>query len=168
MQKEESKGRFLWNIAFFVIAAVIITADQLTKNWIRGYTGEQPIFKAGIFRIIIVENTGASFGMFQGQNFVLTIVAVLGIVFILAVAALLTWRFPRVDAWLPKIALGLILGGTAGNLMDRLNQGYVTDFIDIGPWPTFNVADSSMVVGVILLVCYVLFSKRVRDAFPSE
>lgn len=168
MLREESKRRWRWNALFIVVAAIIIIADQLTKNWIRNYTGDQPVFELGFFRIISVENTGSSFGMFQDQNFILTIVAIVGVILILAFAALVTWKYPVLDTWISKLTFGLILGGTAGNLIDRIVHGRVTDFLDLGPWPTFNVADSSMVVGVIILACYVLFSKRVKEVFSEE
>ncbi len=167
MKREGSSIRWWWSVVFVLTAAVIITADQLTKNWIRTYTGEFPIFKAGIFRIIDVHNTGSSFGLFQDHNFILTIVAITGIVLVLGFAVLITFRYPLLDTWFSKFTLGLILGGTAGNLIDRLSRGYVTDFIDIGPWPTFNVADSSMICGVILLALFILFSRRVKAAFGS-
>ncbi len=66
-------------------------------------------------------------------------------------------RFPLLNSWLGKPALGLILGGTVGNLIDRFRQGHVTDFIDIGIWPSFNVADSAITVGVILFAYLLLF-----------
>ncbi len=163
---ESSRGRW-WNALFFFSAALVVVADQLTKTWIRSYSGEQPIFEAGFFRIIDVRNTGSSFGLFQGQNFILTIIAIIGIVLILAFAFLVPRRFPSINYWVSKLALGLILGGTVGNLIDRLARGFVTDFIDIGVWPTFNVADSSMVVGVILFACFFVFSSRAKEAFSA-
>ncbi len=167
MQNLESSVRWWKSFVFVITAALIITADQLSKNWIRTYVGEFPIFEIGIFRIIDVQNTGSSFGLFPGQNFILTIVAFFGIVLVLGIAVLITLRYPRLDTWYTKFVLGLVLGGTAGNLIDRLARGYVTDFIDIGPWPTFNVADSSMVCGTILLALFILFSKRIRATFDS-
>jgi signal peptidase II len=165
---QKNSRPFLWlNALFVLVAAAIVIADQLSKNWVRSYTGGQPMFEAGILRIIFVENTGSSFGMFQDQNFVLSIVAVIGVVLIIAFAAAISWKYKGIDFWLTKLSLGLILGGTLGNLLDRLNYGAVTDFIDVGPWPTFNVADSAMVVGVILLVGFIVFSKRVKTAFSS-
>jgi len=166
MQKKPDN--FLWwNIVFVLTAAGIVIADQVSKNWVRSFTGDFPIFQAGIFRIILVENTGSSFGLFQDQNFILSIVAVIGAVLIISFTALVSWKYPVLDIWQTKVSLGLILGGTLGNLVDRVARGYVTDFIDIGPWPTFNVADSSMVVGVIVLVLFIIFSKKVRTAFPA-
>ena len=104
----------------------------------------------GFFRITHVHNTGAAFGLFQGHSFTLTIVASAGIAVILLCALFLYRRFPILDSMPSRLALGLILGGTIGNLIDRLRFGYVTDFIDIGIWPTFNIADSAITVGAIL------------------
>jgi signal peptidase II len=167
MQKLGSSKLWRWNAVFVITAAVIVTADQLSKNWIRTYTGEFPVFELGIFRIIDVQNTGSSFGLFQGQNIILTVVAFIGIALVLGLGTVITLRYPSLDTWYTKFLLGLILGGTIGNLIDRLARGYVTDFIDVGPWPTFNVADSSMVCGTILLALFVLFSKRIRAVFDS-
>ena len=167
MRKLESSRRWWKSLVFVITAAVIISADQLSKNWIRAYTGDFPIVEIGIFRIIDVQNTGSSFGLFQGQNFILTIVAFIGIVLVIGLGVVITLRYPPLDSWYTKFILGLILGGTVGNLIDRLARGYVTDFIDIGPWPTFNVADSSMVCGIIMLALFILFSKRIKAVFES-
>ncbi len=99
-----------------------------------------------------IYNTGAAFGLFQDQSFTLTIVAFIGIVVVLLFVFLVPRRFPFLDNRLGKLALGLVFGGTIGNLVDRLRFGYVTDFIDIGIWPAFNIADSAVTVGVILLL----------------
>ncbi len=154
-----------WNVLFVFTSAFIVVTDQLSKNWILNHPGDQPFFQAGILRFIIVENTGSSFGLFQDQNSVLKIVAMVGAVLIVAIASMISLRYPALDGWTTKLSLGLLLGGTLGNLIDRLLRGYVTDFIDVGIWPTFNIADSAMVVGVILLVCFILFSKRVKEVF---
>ena len=167
MQKAELRRGVWRNTLFLLSAALIITADLLTKTWVRSYTGEQPIFEAGIFRILEVQNTGSSFGLFQGQNTILTVVAFIGIFLVLSCVVLISLRYRAIDTWFSKLALGLILGGTVGNLIDRLARGYVTDFVDIGVWPTFNIADSSMVIGIILFACFVLFSKRVKETFSS-
>ncbi len=151
MQKAKSlRGKWL-NVGFFLTALLVVAADQLSKMWIGSYPEEQAIFKAGFFRIIHTHNTGAAFGLFQGQSFALTIVALVGVAALLAYALFFYRHFPLLDNRLSKVALGLVLGGTAGNLIDRLRFGYVTDFIDVGIWPTFNIADSAIVVGVIIL-----------------
>ena len=140
------------NVSFFLPALLVVTADQLSKIWIRSYPEEQVIFKAGFFQIIHTHNTGAAFGLFQGQSFALTIVGLVSVTALLAYALFFYRHFPLLNNRLSNLALGLILGGTLGNLIDRLNPnlGGVTDFISIGIWPTFNIADSAIVVGTII------------------
>jgi len=157
MQKAESLQGKWRNVGFLLTALLIVAADQLSKIWIRSYPEEQLIFKAGFFQIIHTHNTGAAFGLFQGHSFALTIVALVGIVVILLYALFIYRRFPLLDNRPGRLALGLILGGAVGNLIDRLRLGYVTDFIDVGVWPTFNIADSSITVGVII-IAYSLLS----------
>ncbi len=151
MQKAGNlRGRWR-NVAFFLIALLVVVADQLSKLWIRSnLLVGQSLPEEGFLQLTHVRNTGASFGLFQDQSFALTIVAIVGIALILVYALIIHHRFFPSDNLLGKSALGLILGGTIGNLIDRLNFGYITDFIDIGIWPAFNIADSSIVVGVIL------------------
>ncbi|MCS7054708.1 MAG: signal peptidase II [Thermoflexales bacterium] len=99
------------------------------------------------------QNTGAAFSLFPNGGVFFIIVA-------LVVSAVILYYAPRLPAgdWLSRVALGMQLGGAIGNLLDRLRQGYVTDFIhfqipEIGfDWPVFNIADSAIVVGVILLI----------------
>jgi signal peptidase II len=139
------------NVVFFLTALLIVAVDQLTKMWIRSYLPVGQSFpRTGFLRLTHVSNTGGAFGLFQGHSFSLTIVAFAGIAVLLVYALLIYHRFPSVDGMLGKSALGLVLGGTIGNLIDRLRFGYVTDFIDVGFWPTFNIADSAVVIGVIL------------------
>ncbi len=151
-----------WQIlVFFFIALLLVTADQLTKLWIRSNLVEgESLFEAGLFRIARVHNTGAAFGLFQDQSFALTIVALFGIAFLLVYALLINRHLPFLDNVLGMSALGLVLGGTIGNLIDRLCLGYVTDFIDFSFWPAFNVADSAIVIGVIIFACLLLYSVR--------
>jgi signal peptidase II len=151
-------------LPFSLAALGVVIADQLTKFWISSTLQEgQSLFEAGIFKIArFSPNTGAAFGIFQGWSFVLAFVAIFGIAFLLSYAFLVRYRFPPLDNLLGWTALGLILGGIAGNLIDRLRFGGVTDFISVGWWPAFNVADSSIVVGAILVACSLLFLDRKR------
>ena len=144
---------------FFLAASGVVVADQLTKFGIRSSLLEgQSLFEAGIFSITrSTPNTGAAFGLFQGQSFALAIVAIVGASLLLAYALIIRHRFPPLDNLLAWTALGLVLGGIVGNLIDRLCFGGVTDFISIGWWPAFNVADSAIVVGTILLAYSLLF-----------
>jgi len=144
-------------MAFLLIGLLIVAADQLSKAWIRSNLPEgHSLFQLGFFRITHVHNTGAAFGLFQGQSFALTIVAIIAIVIILTYVLVSYRYFPWFDSMLTKVALGLMLGGTLGNLIDRLRLGYVTDFIDFGYWPAFNIADSAVTIGVIVLASSLL------------
>jgi signal peptidase II len=105
----------------------------------------------GFFCITHGRNTGAAFGIFQDGRVPLTIISCIGTVVILYIALIFSRRFTFLRWKSSMLALGLILGGTVGNLIDRAFIGYVTDFIKVWEWPDFNIADSSLVVGGILL-----------------
>jgi len=142
------------SVVFFLAALLIVTADQLSKTWIRtNLAVGQSIPEVGFLRLTHVTNTGSAFGLFQGQTFLLAIVALVSVVVLLLYALLFYRRFPFLDNWLTWVGLSSILGGTVGNLIDRLRLGHVTDFIDFGFWPAFNLADSAVVVGVIIFAC---------------
>ena len=145
-------------MVFFLIGFLIVFVDQLSKIWVRAnlYLG-QSILDAGFFQITHIHNTGAAFGLLRGQSFALTLVAIIGIIAVLLCAFFCHRFLPFLDNMLGKSALGLVLGGTVGNLIDRLRFGYVTDFIDFRVWPVFNVADSAVTVGVIIFACSILF-----------
>lgn len=140
------------DVVFFLTALLVVGADQLTKIWVRSnLVVGQSLFEVGIFQIIrFPPNTGAAFGLFPDQSFILIIVAIAGIILLLVYALFIYRRYPFLNNLPGRVALGLILGGTIGNLIDRLRFGGVTDFISIGIWPAFNLADSAVVVGVIL------------------
>jgi signal peptidase II len=156
-------------VVFLVIALLVAAADQLSKTWIRSYPPDgRAIFEAGFFRIIHIQNTGAAFGLFQGQSFALTIVALVGVVVILLFAFLVYRHTPYLNNMLSRVALGLVLGGTVGNLIDRLCFGSVTDFIDFGFWPAFNIADSAITVGIIIFLYSLLFLTRVEKTQDGQ
>ena len=140
------------NATFLTTALPIIIADQLSKLWIRSnlVIGEST-FEIGFFRLTYVQNTGSSFGLFQNQNPILSIVAITGACIIIFLVFFMRHRIQILDTTIGKLSLGLIFGGTVGNLINRLSLGYVIDFIDFNCWPAFNIADSSLVVGSILL-----------------
>ena len=106
-------------------------------------------------RIVHWSNSGAAFGTFQSGNSVFTVLA------IIVIAAILFY-YPRVEAndWTLRLAMGLQLGGAAGNLVDRLIMGHVTDFISVGSFPVFNVADASISIGVVVLLLGVWVRER--------
>ncbi len=139
----------------YVLALGVVALDQLTKYWIvfvldlpaRGVTPVLPFF-----RLSMVWNRGVSFGMFRASEDL----ARWGLVFFsLAVAAVLAAWARRVEKPLPAVALGLVIGGAVGNVIDRVRFGAVADFLDFSglyfPW-VFNVADSAISVGVVLLL----------------
>ena len=151
-------------MVLFLTTLLVIAADQLSKIWIRSNLAiGESLPETGLFRLIHVPNTGAAFGLFQGQSLPLTIVAIVGIVVLLIFVLFIYRRYPFLNDKLGKPALGLILGGTVGNLIDRLRLGYVTDFIDIGIWPAFNIADSAITVGVILLAYSLIFLTKAKQ-----
>mgnify|MGYP001158134937 FL=1 len=130
-----------------ILAIFIFTFDQVTKFVvIRSLSIGESWPETGFFRITYVANTGSAFGLLSGLNHILIFVALMGIFVIL-------WVLIRTSSeFLIKIALGLMLAGAAGNFVDRIAYGYVIDFIDVGPWYIFNVADSAIVISVFVLI----------------
>ncbi len=154
----EPSARWQSGLLFYLIAAFIVAADQLSKLWIRSNLAVgQSIFELGFFRIARIQNSGAAFGIFQSQTRVLAVIAAIGAVLLIAYRVFFYRRFPYLDNWLGWTALGLLLGGTIGNLIERLWLGQVTDFLAFNLWPAFNVADSCVTVGVILLLVTIVF-----------
>jgi signal peptidase II len=156
----------VWRRWFFLpIAAFIIAADQLTKFWIinsfpLGYQSAEVLH----FSIVRVCNTGSAFGMFTDKSFILSIVAIAGIIVILVF-----YRKLGASSRLAGLAIGLVLGGAIGNLTSRIWQGCVTDFINFRfwgnfYWPAYNVADSCLTVGIILLIWFILTTMTKKDA----
>jgi len=146
------------DLVFAAIALLVVAADQLSKWWIISNLAlGETLADFGFFRIIRVQNTGAAFGIFQGHPLVFTIIDFVGIVLILGLVLFFARRWPFLDRMWVRSGIGLVLGGTVGNLIDRLRVGMVTDFFDVKIWPTFNVADASITVGVIILVFCIIF-----------
>ena len=142
----------------WVLAVVVLFLDQGTKWVIEGWLFWGESWPAdGFLRFTHARNTGAAFSLLQGHSNILSVVALFAV-------ALLLWVYATTGArsWVLRVALGLQLGGALGNLLDRLMQGYVTDFLDVGPWPIFNVADSAISVGMVLMVWY-FFSHREEE-----
>ncbi len=130
---------------------LVVTADQLTKNlWVRSFPEGHSFFEFGFVRLVHVRNAGAAFGIFPGQSVALKIIAIVGILTLVAIVVLAQRRFPHLISRGTTAGAGLLLGGACGNLIDRFRFGQVTDFIDIGIWPAFNVADSAIVIGAII------------------
>lgn len=161
--------------AAYGFAILVVVIDQLTKAWVlsgldmldaggamldRELWGYRSIAVLGdVFRITFVANDGVSFGLFGGGagRWVLS-------VFSIAVAGFLGWWALKADRRLLITAIGLVIGGAVGNVIDRIRFGFVVDFLDFSgtgvfPW-VFNVADSAITVGVILLILDSLLSDR--------
>jgi signal peptidase II len=147
------------DLVFFVIVGLVIALDQATKHLVRANLalGESAPSE-GPVRITYVTNTGAAFGILQGQTVFLMVTTFFGLA-----AILLYYLYPPMEHGILRVALGLQLGGAVGNLADRVRLGKVTDFIDVGPWPAFNVADSSIVVGVVIIVGFFLLAESRRQ-----
>ncbi len=164
MQKGNRLQGKQWNISFFLPVLLVVAADQLSKTWIRSnLTVGQSLFELGFFRITrLPPNTGAAFGLFQGHSLALTIIGSIGASALLVYALFFYRFFPFLNNRLSNSALGLILGGTLGNLIDRLNRNLIgiTDFISIGIWPAFNIADSAIVAGTIIFAYILLRLSR--------
>ena len=143
---------------YVVISACVVALDFITKYLAVEYLekiGTFPLIK-NVFHLTYVENTGAAFGILKDARWVfisLTILVVAGIIYMIRVK-----KFT--DIWL-KTALALIIGGAAGNLIDRVFLGYVVDFFDFRliNFAVFNVADSCIVIGAVILLLYVVVKK---------
>ena len=136
-----------------VLAAVVVAADQASKWLVRAAADDLPLRLAGGLRIDLTYNSGISFSRFAGAG---PIVVVLVAAVAAGVSAALVLCPPRY-----RPALGVILGGAVGNLIDRLRfDGAVVDFIGLYSWPSFNLADAAIVVGTVLLGAQVIFGAR--------
>ncbi len=148
-------GRPRWAV-FLGLAAAVVVVDQLTKAWVLANVppgGAIPVW-GDLVRLVVSQNTGALFGLFRDQATLFAVVSV-------GVIGLIAWyhgRSPR--SLLLSLALGLLLGGAVGNLVDRVRLGYVVDFVDAGlgglRFYTFNVADSAISCALLLMILLAL------------
>jgi signal peptidase II len=151
------------------VAGLVLALDELSQAWVVRNIPLHEVWVpfpalANVFWFRHVTNTGAAFGLFQGGGTALKIIAVVVILAIIAYT-----RYLPTERWIVQLSLGLQLGGAMGNLVDRFRNGRVVDFIDVPYWPTFNVADSCLVVGVIILALIMLFEREeVPSAKPAD
>ncbi len=152
-------------LTFPLTAALVILIDQLTKLLAKNILESKPTPPDNyFFRWTYVENEGGAFGLLNNASFLMIFAALMAIVTIVVY-----YRFP--DYWkhsLLKIGLGLMLGGALGNLIDRLRLGYVIDFIDFRVWPVFNIADSAISIGVIIIAFYFIFIYKDKEETKSS
>lgn len=148
-----SLKKFFSNYSLLILlTGVIILLDQWTKTWVRTNLAYQEIWSPWPWlmpyaRLVHWSNTGAAFGMFQNMSMVFTILAVI-------VSVAILFYYPQIakEDWPLRVALSMQLGGAIGNLIDRVTIGSVIDFISVGNFSVFNIADASISVGVAILV----------------
>ncbi len=145
-------------LTLLAVAAVVLVADQLTKAMVIAAVpvGERVQVLGDLVQVWHARNTGAAFSLFEGGFLLFVVVTAVA----LAMIVYFHRSFVGRSRWL-QVILGVVLGGTLGNFIDRVRFGYVTDWISVGigstRWPTFNIADSGVVVGIILLVVVLTF-----------
>ena len=165
-------GKCWQTVVFFLIALAVVIGDQLSKEWIRSNLSlGQSLPEGAFFHLTHIKNTGAAFGIFQNHTFPLAIVSFVGVGIILVYAFFICRQFSFLDNMISKSGLASVLGGTVGNLIDRLNLGYVTDFIGVGTFPAFNVADSSVTVGTSVFagaLIYLIVKERQGEIIISR
>lgn len=141
-------------------AILILALDLLTKSWAQNSLQEAPLSPFSWFKLTYGENPGIAFGLpFEG---ILLVVATIVLIVVFTVYMARTLDLNNVSV---RILLSLVLGGALGNLYDRILYGAVRDFIGIGPWPLFNLADSAIVVGIALLIIHLF---RRPNNLPSN
>ena len=148
------------NSLLFLVATAVIVVDQITKALVRQNLalGEAwaPIPAIGeFFRFLYWQNRGAAFGTFQNAGPILTVIRVLIALFIVVF-----YQKAEIKDTLMKVSLSLMLGGAVGNLIDQFTLGFVTDFIAVGRFPIFNIADSGVTVGVGLMLLDMLIKEK--------
>ena len=146
------------------VALTAIAADQLTKAIVSSQLAlDDSVHVAGPFSIHHVQNSGIAFGLFASATFVVILLTGVAVAWML-------YFFSRSGARHPvlPVALGLVIGGSVSNLVDRVRLGHVTDFLDLKFWPAFNLADSFITVGVAILLLALMSSDRTRPARARE
>ena len=137
----------------------MIICDQVTKYVVRETIPLYETFtEVGVFSIVHGQNTGSAFGLFAGFTNYLIIASLIGL------ALILYFFVKQASANLfVRIAVGLIVGGAVGNLIDRVKDGFVVDFISVGWWPAFNVADSAISIGMTVMVLFMIFGNKIDN-----
>ena len=159
----------LRGMGVLLFTVFVVALDQITKFLIktRFYYGESIEIFGDFFRFTYIQNEGMAFGIRFGGRLFFTIFASLASVIIL----IYLYRM-RNERFFPRLSLALILGGAMGNLIDRFAYGAVIDFIDVGfgntRWPVFNIADSGVTIGMIILIFVVLFEKEKQESKPAS
>jgi signal peptidase II len=156
----QSAKRDRWLVPTLVALAVLL-ADQASKQWVLQELGPQPLvkFKSLIgdwFQFVYSQNTGVAFNLFQGGSSFFIVTSLLisaGIIYVFV------QYLPNHSPFI-QVSIGLILGGALGNTIDRIRLGFVVDFVKVGWWPIFNVADSAITCGAVVLMAYVFLAQE--------
>jgi signal peptidase II len=148
---------------FLLVAAAIVALDQLAKWFIRDTIerGQAWPSDGWLVKIVHITNSGAAFGMFQGAGPLLAMTSILGMAFILIYLFNPGFAHP-----LMRFGLALMLGGAVGNLIDRVREGEVVDFVKVPNFPAFNVADSAITIGVLCLL-WAMFMEMGEESTDS-
>jgi signal peptidase II len=165
------KNKIIMYLNLLGITGIVVALDQWTKWLVREnipfatqWLPDGLQWLMPYARLVYWHNTGAAFGMFQNGAAVFTVLA------FIVIGAILFY-YPQIEAegWMFRLALGLQLAGAVGNLIDRLTQdGKVTDFISVGTFPVFNVADSAISVGTAILILAVWLNERKQKQAQAE
>ncbi|MEW5867785.1 MAG: signal peptidase II [Chloroflexota bacterium] len=144
------KQRLLDYLILLSVAGLVVLLDQWIKSLVRTHLSPNEIYRPDLWitqyvRILHLKNSGTIGGIFQNMGGFFTVLSIL-----ISITVLL--YFPQVprQEWMLRLSLCLVLGGGVGNLIDRLSRGYVTDFVSVGNFLVFNVADASLSVGIAL------------------
>ncbi len=167
-QRSLGAGAWQW-VGLVAVALAALGADQLTKSVVSSHLAlGEGIHVVGPFSIHHVQNSGIAFGLFSSATAAVIALTAVAVAWMLVFFARSGARHPILPA-----ALGLVIGGSLSNLIDRVRLGHVTDFLDFKYWPAFNLADSFIVIGVVILFVVLLFSdreprrRRITDASPT-
>jgi signal peptidase II len=146
-----------------IVTMLVVALDQLTKRWMTALIGPEADRHArwlvgDTIGFEYVRNTGAAFGLFRGNPERLAAVAILvtcGLIWLVLIEV-------SSPEWASR-SIGLLAGGSIGNMVERFVNGYVTDFVAIGPWPRFNIADAAITIGITIFVVAVIFDGIADD-----
>ncbi|MCH8826797.1 MAG: signal peptidase II [Chloroflexi bacterium] len=158
----DSPSRLIWYKDWILLTTLptVLVLDQLSKWLVKSnFHLGQSWPQEGLLRITYATNSGTAFGLLRNQTVFLIVASFIAVGFLVYF-----YRTHAIVRPVLRLSIGLQLGGAFGNLLDRLTAGVVVDFIDVGWWPIFNLADSSIVVGITILVVTLLFF----DKSPPE
>lgn len=151
------------SVLLVLIAAAVLVGDQLSKRYVATHflPGESRIVIPHVLYLTYVQNYHGAFGLFGPHPLLLTAAAAIVLI------GFYLWYRKEGATPLINVAFALIFGGAVGNIIDRVRFGYVHDFFDLRFWPVFNIADSAISVGVILLLAQMLVHDRRRATQPT-